>query len=233
MRGISITRKFCEASSPALTRLLSDGCFPYAARVFQALVGICALVSLSFAIFAGLGAREFIVARLGRLALLLGLLILPAIAVLGGAGLAVERSSSTEFCLQCHEMADHGRSLFVADQRSMPAVHYQNRLVDREHSCYQCHKNYAMFGDLTTKIDGLKHVWVHYIGPEPETLELYQPYPNANCLHCHDDGRSYLEATGHQGQFSLMQSNQKSCGACHKIGHARDAVERGEYWQAQ
>jgi nitrate/TMAO reductase-like tetraheme cytochrome c subunit len=168
--------------------------------------------------------------RAGRLAMLMGLGCLPLLAVCTGGSHAFTTSSSTEFCLSCHEMDDHGKSLFVNDLRALPAVHYQKRLIDRDRVCYQCHTDYAMFGDVKAKLNGLRHVWVHYIGEAPQQLELYRPYPNYNCLHCHDDARSYLEAVPHQGSFDALRAEEKSCLDCHNRGHALDGVRAGDFW---
>lgn len=173
--------------------------------------------------------------RAGRLAVLLGVLALPLVAIVGGAGHAVSASSSTEFCLSCHEMGEHGKSLFVDDPQVLPAIHYQNRLIDRDEICYGCHTDYALFGNVKAKLDGLEHVWVHYLGepPAPKDLVLYSPYPNHNCLHCHDDARNFVEAAPHQGQLDALRHNEKSCLECHSKGHALDEVEEGKFWLAQ
>jgi cytochrome c-type protein NapC len=183
-----------------------------------------------------LGAIDRLVgSRAGRIAVFLGVVVLPLLALGSGSMYAVKASSSTTFCLSCHEMDAHGKSLFIDDPMALPAVHYQKRLIDRDETCYACHTDYAIFGDIKAKMNGLKHVWVHYLGdpPEPEALELYSPYPNYNCLHCHDDARSFLEASGHEGKFAKMQSGALSCLKCHGEGHALDQVEEGNFWQAQ
>ena len=97
-------------------------------------------------------------------------------------------------------MEGYGRSLFIDDPTVVPAVHYQKRLVDRDRACFECHTNYAMFGDVRAKYDGLKHVWVHYFADPPDELALYEPYPNANCMHCHDDARGFVEAARARGR---------------------------------
>jgi cytochrome c-type protein NapC len=161
---------------------------------------------------------------------LLGVLFLPLVAVVAGADQAYRESSSTKFCLSCHEMEDYGRSLFVDDRTVLPAVHYQKRLVDRDHACFECHTNYAMFGDLRAKVDGLQHVWVHYTSGPPDSFELYEPYPNANCLHCHDDARGFLEAPAHAGQLEAVVAGETSCMQCHASGHGLDVAAEGEFW---
>jgi cytochrome c-type protein NapC len=95
--------------------------------------------------------------------------------------LGVGYRESSRFCLQCHEMTPYGMSLFGDNRAALPAVHYQYRLIDHEETCYSCHSNYATFGDVKTKLGGLEHVWVHYLGTAADPIALYQPYPNSNC----------------------------------------------------
>jgi nitrate/TMAO reductase-like tetraheme cytochrome c subunit len=194
------------------------------------MVLVTALVAIVAGFLLYLAAPRLAGSTAGRLALLLGVLFLPLVAIATGATHAYRESSSTTFCLSCHEMTDHGRSLFVDDRTVLPAVHYQKRLVDRDHACFECHTNYGMFGDVAAKLDGLRHVWVHYTSGPPETFELYQPYPNENCLHCHDDARSFLEAPAHAGQMEAVQAGDTSCLQCHASGHGLDRVEEGAFW---
>ena len=103
----------------------------------------------------------------GRVVLLVGLLALPLLLSAGNISYGFHQSSTTAFCLSCHEMRPHGKSLFVDNRQALAAVHYQNRFVDRETVCYSCHKDYAMFGDVKAKLNGLRHVWAHYIAGVP------------------------------------------------------------------
>jgi nitrate/TMAO reductase-like tetraheme cytochrome c subunit len=198
--------------------------------VFQGVALLTALVAIVAAFVLYFSAPRLAGSVAGKLALLLGVVLVPLVAVSGGTGYAYTASSSAEFCISCHEMEPHGRSLFVDDATVLPAVHYQKRLIDRDHACFQCHTNYAMFGDLAAKANGLRHVWVHYFGDNEGPFELYEPYPNLNCLHCHDDARSFLEAKGHQGKIEAMRSDETSCLSCHSAGHAHEQVEEGNFW---
>ena len=136
--------------------------------------------------------------RVGRWVLLVGLALIPLVLTGSGVAVGVRRSSQTEFCLSCHEMEPYGKSLFVNNPDSLVAAHYQQRLIERDSTCFACHTDYALFGDAKAKLNGLRHVWVHYFGVVPEKMALYQPYPNYNCLHCHDDARGYLEVEPHR-----------------------------------
>lgn len=177
------------------------------------------------------GAERLLASTPGKLVLLAGIGVLPLSVSVGGLTTGLVKSSQAEFCLSCHEMTPYGQSLFV-DGDSLAAVHFQNRLVDRDYACYVCHKDYAMFGDVRTKLHGLNHLLVHYFGEAPDPIELYAPYPNANCLHCHNDSRRYLEAGVH-GRFAAeIASDERSCLDCHRSSHDLDGVHSGRFWQA-
>ena len=168
----------------------------------------------------------------GRVVLLIGLVALPLLLTAGNISYGVHESSSTRFCLSCHEMQRHGESLFADNRQALAAVHYQNRLVDRDSVCYSCHKDYAMFGDVKAKLNGLRHVWAHYVAGVPQKIELYQPYPNSNCLHCHDDARRFVEGPAHSPILAALYAGTTSCLSCHRIAHDMAKVDADQLWQA-
>ncbi len=190
-------------------------------------VGIAIVALLFFG--AGILAGQTV----GRIVLLVGLLALPVLLSAGNISYGFHQSSTTTFCLSCHEMKAHGKSLFVDNRQALAAVHYQNRFVDRETVCYSCHKDYAMFGDVTAKLNGLRHVWAHYIAGVPKKIELYKPYPNSNCLHCHDDMRRFVEAPAHKPVLGALYAGTTSCLSCHRVAHDMAKVDAGDFWQAQ
>lgn len=197
-------------------------------QLIVALLSGLAIVALLF-----WGAGSLTGQTMGRLVLLVGVVAIPLLLSVGNISYGVHQSSTTAFCLSCHEMRPYGKSLFVDNRQALAAVHYQNRFVDRETVCYSCHKDYAMFGDVTAKLNGLRHVWAHYIAGVPKKIELYRPYPNSNCLHCHDDMRRFVEGQAHRPILSALYAGTMSCLACHKVAHDLAKVEAGEFWQAQ
>ena len=197
------------------------------AQLVVALVAGLAIVAL---LFYGAGALEGRTA--GRLVLLVGLVALPLLLSAGNMSYGVSESSSTRFCLSCHEMQRHGKSLFADNKQALAAAHYQNRLVDRETICYSCHKDYALFGDVTAKLNGLRHVWAHYVAGVPDKIALYKPYPNSNCLHCHDDARRFIDGVAHRPILPALQAGTTSCLSCHRIAHDMAKVDADDLWQA-
>jgi cytochrome c-type protein NapC len=175
------------------------------------------------------GGKVFAFATLG---------ILPVLAVWAGVNQHLERSTSTQFCLSCHVMADFGKSLYVDDKSYLPAAHFQNNFVPREHACFTCHTDYTMFGDYKAKWRGVHHVLVQYFGkvPQPEDIKLYTAYNNRECLHCHAGARAYEEASSHHknpNMLALAASNQLSCtsGGCHDIVHDVATLKDATFWK--
>jgi cytochrome c-type protein NapC len=196
-------------------------------------VHIALLTAVIGVVVVFLGAQQLLRSRWGRWILLVAGGLLPIVASAGTFKEEIEESSRTRFCLSCHEMKDYGKSLFADNRLSVPAAHFQHRLIDRENACYSCHTDYALFGDVKAKMNGLKHVYVHYLGKVPEKMALYQPYPNYNCLHCHDDARRFVEAPAHQAVKGPIASGELSCLQCHNVGHDMKAVQDRRFWQAR
>ncbi|HEV2492213.1 MAG TPA: NapC/NirT family cytochrome c [Terriglobia bacterium] len=176
-------------------------------------------------------------ARGGKVFAFLALFILPVLAVWGGFSEQMQRSTSTQFCLSCHVMTDFGRSLYVNDPSYVPARHFQNNFVPRDHACFTCHTDYTMFGDYRAKWRGVHHVLVEYFGtvPKPVDIKLYSPYNNRECLHCHLGARRYEEASEHHKDPAMLAqaaSNQLSCMSsnCHDIVHDVDTLKDASFW---
>lgn len=170
--------------------------------------------------------------RSGRAFAFVFFFLLP-LAITGlGAAAHLEKAKTTEFCLSCHEMAPYGQSLAFADADAVPAVHFQNNLVPRETACFTCHTTYTMFGDVKAKMNGLKHLWIHYTDQVPDKIALYEPYHNRECLSCHGASRSFLEGGAHDGIFPELRANITSCLDCHSLVHDAQNAAAHATWSA-
>ena len=155
----------------------------------------------------------------GKARAFLGVFALPIAIMAGAAQDHMERSKTTEFCISCHVMQPYYDSLFIDEQRHLPAAHYQNRNIPREKACFTCHTKYTMFGDMKAKLAGLKHLWVYYFGDIPEKIELYEPYNDRECLHCHEGARAYEEHPQHIKERAKLESGKLNCFSCHSEAH--------------
>lgn len=175
----------------------------------------------------------------GKILAFIVLLIFPVLAVWAGFSEHMDRAESTRFCLSCHNpMSDYGKSLYVNDPSFVPARHFQNNLVPRDHACYTCHTDYTLFGPLHSKMRGLHHVYVEYFGtiPKPDKIKLYTPYNNRECLHCHLGARTFEEEPHHlkpPGTMAKIKSNQMSCMSsnCHDTIHDLDDLKDATFWK--
>jgi cytochrome c-type protein NapC len=181
---------------------------------------------------------QFTRSREGKMLAFVVLLILPAVGVWGGFSEHMEKATSTQFCLSCHVMTDFGKSLQIDDKSYIPAAHFQNNRIPRDHACYTCHTDYTMFGTVNSKMRGLRHLWVQYTQtvPKPEAIKLYTPFNNRECLHCHLGARNFEEVSGHQKkpeQLANMKSGKQSClsSGCHEFIHDVGSLKDAPMWK--
>ncbi len=157
--------------------------------------------------------------------------LLPGLVTSLGVRKHVELSKKTEFCLSCHIMEPYGKSLRADDSESLVASHFQNNRIPRDEACFTCHTTYTMFGDTKAKLTGLKHVWINYIGTKPDKIELYSPYNNRECLHCHAGARSYEENEMHADDLQDLAAGKTSCLECHATVHDVEKVATKAMWK--
>lgn len=172
-------------------------------------------------------------ARGGRILAFLALCVLPLAVSALGVTAQVEHSKTTSFCLSCHVMEPYGKSLYVDDASYVPAQHFQNIRVPRDEACFTCHTDYTLFGDFKAKLRGLRHVYVNYLGTIPKQIELYEPYNNRECLHCHAGARSFEESDLHQEIRGELARNTTSCLECHDTIHSVHALKGLELWKEE
>lgn len=170
--------------------------------------------------------------RDGKIFAFAALFLLPLLAFGLGGSEQLTRSEQTRFCLSCHIMAPWGKSLYIADARYIPAVHFQDHLVPTDAACYTCHTDYAQFGTLQAKLEGLHHVWVQYFGTPMKPIHLYQPFNNQTCLHCHAGARQFEEDPTHSAMMSLLASGTLSCvsSGCHDMVHDVGQLPKQKFW---
>jgi cytochrome c-type protein NapC len=178
--------------------------------------------------------------RGGKILAFFPLFLLPLAAGSLGGIQHLERSKETRFCLSCHTMSTHGKSLYVDDPNFLPASHFQNHRVPADRACYTCHTDYTMYGDINSKLRGLQHVYVQYLGsvPGPAQIRLYTPYNNRECLYCHQGARTFEEGVSHTldpETLPAIKSNEMSClsSGCHEQAHEVDTLDQQKFWSPE
>ena len=200
-----------------------------------ALVGLTMALVVVLLLFPGLTRP-----RGGKILAFFPLFLLPVAASGVGGWTHLEESKRTEFCLSCHVMSDYGKSLYIDDPAFIPAAHFQNHRIPADEACFTCHTSYTMYGDLSAKLRGLRHVYVYYFGtvPKPAEIKLYDPYSNRECLHCHEGARTFEEGAIHSADPEIManiKSNQLSCmtSGCHDQIHDVGKIGERKLWKAE
>ena len=168
----------------------------------------------------------------GKMLAFIAFFALPILCGVWGLSTHFERSKQTSFCLSCHIMEPYGQSLFVDDAMHIPAAHFQNHRIPADEACYTCHTDYAMYGSLKVKLNGLHHVYVQYFGKPEQPIHLYQPFNNRECLHCHSGARSF-ENDVHMAMIDQLKTNQLSCvsSGCHDTIHNVETVKNFKVWR--
>ena len=177
--------------------------------------------------------------RLTKVLLLFGLGLFPVLVALAGNIAGYEFTLSRPFCGSCHVMGPYLRDAQDDKSQSLAAIHSRNHKFG-EQSCYMCHADYSMFGAITTKMNGMKHLY-YYIteyastGPDGEggpAIHLYKPWSNDKCMQCHSTAaKKYVET--HADQLEQIRSNEMSCIDCHSEVHPtalsrRPGAKKGE-----
>jgi len=135
----------------------------------------------------------------------------------------IERSKTLAFCTSCHVMEKYGKSLHVDDASYLPAAHFQNNRVPRDKACYTCHTDYTLYGGFKSKLRGLRHLYVQYLGKIPEKIVLYNAYNNRNVSTVTAAREASRKSNSQSGRWQTRsdQSNQRSClsTGCHEVAH--------------
>jgi nitrate/TMAO reductase-like tetraheme cytochrome c subunit len=192
---------------------------------------ICTVVVIAIVI----AAPGVTVSRGGKALAFLALFVFPVTISLLGAAEHMDRSKQTQFCLSCHVMEPYGKSLYVDDKTYVPAAHFQNNRIPRDHACYTCHTNYTIYGTVHDKLRGLKHAYKYYISKPANPIKLYEPFNNRECLHCHEGARSFEEGTTHSALMDDIKKDKIGCtsSGCHDVVHNVPHSDQLKHWSPQ
>lgn len=149
---------------------------------------------------------------------------------------SMARTSTTEYCLSCHEMGKYKTEL----KKSSHAVDENDNPI----ACKQCHiPNTVGPRYLIVKtFSGMRDLAVHYLG-DPENLDRRELQQKArrfivddNCLECHPDlfkgakGEKKISDIGrlsHEAYLGINGTTSRNCAGCHfNMAHLPDFDRR-------
>ena len=161
--------------------------------------------------------------RLTKVMLLFGLGIMPIGVALTGNIAGFEYTLKREFCGSCHVMLPYTEDAADSKSTSLASIHSRNHNFGEE-SCYTCHADYKIFGAMTTKVNGLKHLY-YYIteyantGPYGEggkPIHMYKKFENEMCTRCHSTtAPSWMAREDHAGMLEDIRKGDAKCIDCH------------------
>ena len=180
--------------------------------------------------------------RLTKIWLFCALGVFPICAAMAGNVEGYETTKARTFCGSCHVMIPHTSDSNDETSHSLSSRHGRNNLFGGE-NCYTCHADYGMFGTITTKLGGMRHVWMYYtqyrntpLEEAKRTIHLYEPYPNNNCMQCHaTNGDIWLAVPDHHASLDEVRAGRLSCasGGCHGFAHPSTKSEESLKVEAQ
>ncbi|MBS1123476.1 MAG: hypothetical protein H6Q90_5704 [Deltaproteobacteria bacterium] len=173
--------------------------------------------------------RRPVLSRLTKISLLFGIGILPIATATNGNVAGYHATKTTHFCTTgCHVMTPYGEDSLDPGSLSLASRHARNAAFGEE-NCYSCHADYGMFGTITTKIGGLRHVYeylLHYHSmPIEESLvkiDLLSPFRNDACMRCHSTENQLWNQIGdHASTREQVRAGTVSCASegCHGFAH--------------
>jgi len=191
----------------------------------EQLLKATALVSaaISAAILVWYLVRRPSLSRPTKVLLLFGLGVMPLAVALSGNIAGFEYTLQRQFCASCHVMLPYTEDAADPKSTSLAAIHSRNSSFGHE-SCYTCHADYELFGAMTTKVNGLKHLYYYvteYANTGPygeggEPIHMYKPFQNGMCTRCHSmTAPSWVAKEEHAGMLEDLQKGDARCVDCH------------------
>lgn len=166
--------------------------------------------------------------RATKIVLLLGIGVLPLLTAANGNVAGYNAMKTRTFCGSCHVMTPYAEDSTNPASMGLAARHARNEAFGHE-NCYTCHADYGMFGTVTTKLAGLRHVYEYTFNFHMLSLEealpkihILEPFPNSTCIRCHSTQNPLWNEIGdHASTLVEVRAGTISCASagCHGPAH--------------
>jgi cytochrome c-type protein NapC len=189
---------------------------------------VCA--ASSAVILGGYLLRRPALTRVTKWLLFLGLGVFPIGTAASGNVVGFESTKARTFCGSCHVMIPHASDSIDPKSTSLAARHARNKLFGDD-NCYACHADYGMFGTVTTKAGGMRHVYLYLteyrntpLEEAKKTIHIRKPFPNSTCMQCHStENEIWNRVPDHASSIVDVRAGRVSCASsgCHGYAHPR------------
>ena len=197
------------------------------------------VLSLGLAIAAALVLLWFLLwrpqlTRVTKVVLLFGIGILPIGTATTGNYVGFEATKARHFCGSCHVMTPYSQDSQDPKSASLASRHARNEAFGEE-NCYACHADYGMFGTITTKIGGMRHVYLYLteyhsmsLDEAREKIHIRHPFQNGSCMQCHStENPTWNKVKEHASLVDDIRNGTTSCASegCHGPAHPFSKVK--------
>lgn len=166
--------------------------------------------------------------RATKIVLLFGIGVLPLATAANGNVSGYYAMKKRTFCGSCHVMTPYKDDSEDLKSLGLAARHARNAQFGEE-NCYMCHADYGMFGTITTKIGGMRHVYEYVFNFHQLSLDealpkihIRNPFPNSTCIRCHSTENPLWNKIGdHASTLVEVRAGTTSCASagCHAAAH--------------
>ena len=173
-------------------------------------------------------ARRPALTRATKIILLFGIGLLPLGAAGSGNVHGYYAMKTRRFCGSCHVMTPYSDDSENVKSTGLAARHARNEEFGPD-NCYMCHADYGMFGTITTKIGGMRHMYEYMFHFRNLTIEealpkihIRNPFPNETCMRCHSTENPLWNKIGdHTSTLDRIRAGTLSCASegCHGYAH--------------
>jgi nitrate/TMAO reductase-like tetraheme cytochrome c subunit len=150
--------------------------------------------------------------------LFIGICLLPTPVMFLSTAVGLEQSKDVQFCSSCHVMEVFVDDLKDPASKTLAALHYKNRYIQREH-CYRCHTDYGILGTMEAKKQGLGHIYKAATGSYTLPIKMSKPYNFAICLDCHAESAKFNKEAAHNDVAKETMAGKSNCMDCHDAPH--------------
>lgn len=194
----------------------------YLEDVAKGLTLVTALSAIALTGWVLLARRKKLESLQSRVALFLGICVLPVPVMFMSTAVGLEQAKAVDFCSSCHVMQTFVDDMEDPASTGLAALHYQNRFIQEDH-CYVCHTNYGLFGTVEAKVGGMTHIWEETTGTYQLPIRAKGGYQFVICLNCHGLSARFAKNDLHQAVVGEVLSGHAACTDCHPLSHPAPA----------
>ena len=207
-------RHLLAETLPSAVEPAADPIFLWAKRINLAAI----LLAIAIVVYALVFLRRRADELRAKQFLFFGFCALPIPAMLLTGAIGLDQSKAVRFCAECHEMAPFIEDMRNPRSKTLAAMHYKNRYIQRDH-CWPCHTDYGVFGDVKAKSRGFRHLYKHTTRTYSLPIRKPAPYQFSICLNCHAGSQLFNESHKRFSEKEMNREGGCTRGVCHEFAH--------------